>query len=153
MNWQGSPMAVRVPFATRPMTSALCIVPVRFAATVTPLAHVADTVPETDDDVCVVMNHLTSAQLPSGSPAIVEEPQAPLKAPAGEVVEPEPLPLPVDDDPVDAPVPVGAAGLASLVVFSKEQPVASIDATSTNKDKVFIFDLLQLCTKTHSSGI
>jgi hypothetical protein len=44
-------MAVIVPVVTRLMTLSLCMVPVRFAATVTPLAQVAFTVPDTDEAV------------------------------------------------------------------------------------------------------
>jgi hypothetical protein len=142
LNWQGSPIAVSVPVATRAITSWLCIVPVRFAATVTPLAQVADTVPETDDAVCVVISHFTSAQLPSGRPAIVEDPHAPLNADAADVDDPDPLELPVEDDPVDPDddaSPEGVVGLRSLVVCSNSQPALSIDASSRlNKDKVFM---------------
>jgi hypothetical protein len=120
---------------------------------VTPLAQFAETVPDTDDEVCVVMSHFTSAQFPSGSPAIVEDPQAPLKADAADVVEPDPLELPVAV-PDEVPSAEGAAGFPSFVTFSKEQPVASIDATSRDsKQGVFIGRPLQFCTRTYSSGM
>jgi hypothetical protein len=113
-------------------------------ATVTPLAQFAVTVPEIVDAVCVVMSHLTSEQLPSGSPAIDGEPHVPPNADAGEVVdvppvEPEP---PVVDDPPDV-VPAapalseGAVGVKSFEVFSNAQPVASIEASNRLKKHSF----------------
>jgi hypothetical protein len=38
--------------------------------------------PETVVAVCVVMTHFTSEHVPKGRPAIVDEPQTPLKAAA-----------------------------------------------------------------------
>src|SRR5688500_13392439 len=94
-------MAVNVPVATRSITFSLSIVPFRLAATTTPLAQFAETVPDTDEAVCAVISHFTSEQLPSGRPAMVDEPQAPLNADAGVVVEvpADPL-LPVEEEPV-----------------------------------------------------
>src|SRR5688572_25007236 len=135
-------MAVSVPLLTRLMTLSLCIVPVRFAETFTPLAHVAVTVPDTDEAVCVVMSHFTSEQLPSGSPAIVDEPHAPANAEADgvAVVDPVEDDAPVALPPAASPVPDGDVGPVSL--FSNEQPVDSVAASiRLKRAKVFIRDL------------
>src|SRR5262245_61049708 len=76
------------------------------------------------------MSHFTSEQLPSGSPAMLDEPQAPLKADVA------PVPPPVDVDPVppaEPPLPLGAVGVNSFVVFSNAQPVARVDASRMPK--------------------
>src|SRR5688572_7618560 len=139
LNWQGRPMAVRVPAAVRSITVSLCSVPVRFAETVTPLAQFAETVPSMVDAVCAVMSHFTSEQLPSGRPAMVEEPQLPANADAAPVAEPPPVddPPPVDPpvvvEPATPPVSEGAVGVKSFELCSNEQPVASIEASARPK--------------------
>ena len=78
-------------------------VPVSSAETVTPLAQLAVTLPAIDAAVCAVMFHLTSEQLPSGRPAMLDEPHAPANADAAPELEPPPD---VAEPPVDAPPPV-----------------------------------------------
>ena len=120
------------------MTFSLWIVPVRFASTFTPLGQLADTVPETDDALCSVMSHFTSPQLPTGRPAMLDEPQAPPKAEAGVVpgLDEEPPPDVGFAELVGCvevgapPVLEGARGFESSVLFSSEQPDASVDASS-----------------------
>jgi hypothetical protein len=130
------------------MTLSLCIVPVRFAATFTPLAQLAVTVPATDEAVWVVMSHFTSEQLPSGSPAMLGEPHAPANADAGELEEFPPVDVPpvdvppVEDPPVEvepaAPLfPEGAVGLKSFDVCSNAHPVASVEASSRLRRETF----------------
>ena len=84
------------------------------------------------------MSHFTSEQLPIGSPAIVEEPHAPAKAEAGEVVvDPVEEDAPVEVLPAVSEVPDGDVGPVS--VFSNAQPVASVDASSRlRRVKVFM---------------
>ena len=111
------------------------------------------------------MSHFTSEQLPNGSPAIVDEPHAPLNADAGVGVdEPEVLPLPVDDEPVDEDPVVdvlpagplvsdGAVGPNSLEVCSNAQPVARADAINRLIREKFFMMPLQFCNGTHSSDM
>jgi hypothetical protein len=135
------------------------------ADTVTPLAQFAATFPAIDELVCAVMFHFTSEQLPSGRPAMLDEPQAPANADAAPELEPPDVAVtavddapPVDDplvvDPVAPPVSDGAVGVKSFEVCSNEQPVASIEASSKLKKKVcFIVAPLRFCIRTHSSGV
>lgn len=100
------------------------------------------------------MCHWTSEQFPSGRPAIVDDPHAPLK---GEppVVDPPlvvadpPLvvePPPVDDPPVvvwpAAPSePEGAVGLKSFDVCWIEHPVTSVEASSRpRRERCFMME-------------
>jgi hypothetical protein len=90
------------------------------------------------------MSHFTSVQLPSGSPAIVDEPHAPAKAEAGEVadvdvadVDPVEVDVPPEVLPAVSAFPDGDIGLESL--FSNAQPVATVEASSRlRRVKVFI---------------
>jgi hypothetical protein len=124
-----------VPVAVRSITFSLCSVPVKLAATTMPLAQFAVTVPPTDEAVCAVISHFTSEQLPSGRPAIVDEPHAPANADAAVVLPVEP----VEDEPVEPVVVVlpaapltleGDVGPRSFDVCSNAQPVASVEASN-----------------------
>src|SRR5687767_13531405 len=106
------------------------------ADTVTPLAQFAATFPAIDELVCAVMFHFTSEQLPSGRPAMLDEPQAPAKAEAAPELEPPDVvappvdePPPVDDPPVvgpaTPPLSDGPVGVKSFELCWNEQPVAS----------------------------
>src|SRR5687768_11163984 len=157
LNWQGRPIAVIVPVAVRSITLSLCSVPVRSAATFTPLAQLAVTVPPIDVAVCAVMSHFTSEQLPSGRPAIADDPHEPANADAA--FEPEPPPLPVLEEPPDVfpagpSLPDGAVGANSFEVFSNAQPVASVAASTRLKREIFfMFMPLQFCIGTHGSRV
>jgi hypothetical protein len=119
---------------------------------VTPLAQFAVTVPETADVLCVVISHFTSEQLPSGSPAIEGEPQAPLNADADGEVDPPVVDEPPDVVPAAPPVPVGAVGPRTFEVFSNAQPVATSAASNRlEREAFFIGPPLQFCIGTHGS--
>ena len=116
--------------------------PVRFGGHVTPLAQFAVTVPAIDVCRLRVMSHFTSEQLPSGRPAIVDEPHAPMNAEPPVLVDPppedEPPPLDVaaDGRAAEAPsLPEGAVGLKSSDVCSNAQPVASVEASTGSKER------------------
>jgi hypothetical protein len=120
-------------------------VPLRFAVTVTPLAQFAVTVPAIDEAVCAVMSHCTSEQLPSGRPAIVDEPHEPAKPDAAPVFDPPELVPPFEDPPVDV-VPAtpafseGAVGLKTFEDCWNEQLVARIAASNKFKTRTFFMD-------------
>ena len=72
---------------------------------------------------------------------MVDEPHAPAKADAGELVEVEEFPLAVDVDPVEVELPAGASpvpdgDVGPDSVFSNAQPVASVDASSKQRREI-----------------
>ena len=94
------------------------------------------------------MSHFTSPQAPSGSPAMLGDPQAPLNwdevedEPAGGVV------------PVEPPVLEGPVGVRSVVLFSIAQPVARVDASRNPKRNRFFMGLpLQFCIGTRDACV
>jgi hypothetical protein len=104
-------------------------------------------VPPTELADCSVISHLRSAQLPIGSPAIVEEPHAPLNADAGVVDDPF-----GDVLPAGPLVSVGDVGLSSFAVFSNAQPVMRAAASRTAIEEVFFIGVSYSSVMAHIFG-
>ena len=87
-------------------------------------------------------------QFPIGSPAIDDDPQAPLNpdAPVGEAEEPEVV-LPAEG----VPEPLGEVGVRSFDVFSNPQPVTRIDASNIAIKEVFFMVRPNRFARAHTS--
>ena len=142
------------------MASAPCSAPVRLAATTTPLEQFALTLPVMDVSVCELICQLTSEQFPSGRPAIVDDPHAPLN-PEPPVVDPPPD---VDPPPLDVPplveppavlsLPEGAVGLKRSDVCSNAQLVASVEISKRLKrERIFMCPYGFVSAHTHGPGM
>jgi hypothetical protein len=78
----------------------------------------------------------------------VDDPHAPAKADAGDVVDVEEVPLVVDSVP--AVLLVLGRGVGAVSVFSNPQPVTSVDASNKPKrHKFFMNGSLPFCIGTH----